>query len=179
MDHFYTGIEPNWFDYMDIYTRMVKQAPEGAHFVEVGSHMGRSAAFMAVEIINSDKKITFDCIDNFTFPDLYEKSEEIFNQNLLPAKGYYNIIVDSSPEAAKRYADGSLDFVWIDAAHRYDDVVVDIAAWLPKVKQGGYIGGHDWPGDPDDISRAVQDNGLIGVELYQGSMTQSWLHYRY
>lgn len=60
MDHFYTTIEPNWMDYEEIYRQMVKYAKDGDHFVEVGSHMGRSAAFMAVEIINSGKKITFD-----------------------------------------------------------------------------------------------------------------------
>lgn len=178
MDHFYEGIEPNWFDYLAVYERMVNHANDGAHFVEVGGHMGRSAAFMAVTIINSGKKIKFDVIDNFAFYDLYEKSAEIFNKNLLPVAGHYNLIVANTPEIATTYDDKSLDFVWIDAAHKYDDVVKDVAAWYPKVKHGGYLGGHDWPGDPDDIERAVKDNGLT-AEIYQGSMTKSWLHYKW
>jgi len=49
-----------------------------------------------------------------------------------------------SLEAAKEFEDGSLDFVYIDANHRYEYVVADIAAWLPKVRSGGCIAGHDF-----------------------------------
>lgn len=37
-----------------------------------------------------------------------------------------------------------LDFVFIDADHSYDGCKADIAAWYPKVKQGGWICGHDY-----------------------------------
>ena len=40
--------------------------------------------------------------------------------------------------------DRSLDFVVIDAEHGYESVVADISAWLPKLKQGGVLFGHDY-----------------------------------
>lgn len=40
MEHFYDRI-PGWFDYLDIYKRMVEAAPEKATVVEVGSYHGR------------------------------------------------------------------------------------------------------------------------------------------
>ena len=46
-------------------------------------------------------------------------------------------------------SDQSLDFVYIDAAHDYNSVYEDIVTWLPKVKKGGYIGGHDYRYDPN------------------------------
>lgn len=46
--------------------------------------------------------------------------------------------------ASSYIADGSLDFVFIDALHDYDAVKADICAWLPKVKTGGFITGHDY-----------------------------------
>jgi hypothetical protein len=49
-----------------------------------------------------------------------------------------------SVEAAKRVPDRSLDFVYVDANHRYEYVVADIAAWLPKIRRGGIISGHDY-----------------------------------
>ena len=49
-----------------------------------------------------------------------------------------------SIEAAKQYEDETFDFVYIDASHHYDFVKSDILAWYPKVKKGGYIGGHDY-----------------------------------
>jgi len=49
-----------------------------------------------------------------------------------------------SVEAARFIPDNSLDFVYIDAEHRYFGIRADIDAWLPKVKKGGIIGGHDY-----------------------------------
>ncbi len=48
-----------------------------------------------------------------------------------------------SVQAAQQYADHSLDFVYVDADHSYASVVEDITAWKNKVKQGGFIAGHD------------------------------------
>lgn len=48
-----------------------------------------------------------------------------------------------SHEAAKKIKDGSLDFVFIDGNHSYEGVRGDIILWLPKVKRGGFISGHD------------------------------------
>ena len=59
--------------------------------------------------------------------------------------------------AAATYPDQSLDFVFLDADHDYESVKADIAAWLPKVKPGGILAGHDymcgWPG----VDRAVAE----------------------
>lgn len=47
-------------------------------------------------------------------------------------------------EASRLVSDGSLDFVFIDAGHDSESVKQDILDWTPKVKQGGFIVGHDW-----------------------------------
>ena len=49
-----------------------------------------------------------------------------------------------SVNASKCFNDGALDFVYIDADHNYDSVVSDIECWASKVKQGGWLCGHDW-----------------------------------
>lgn len=54
------------------------------------------------------------------------------------------ILRKDSVEAAKDITDGSLDFVFIDADHSYEGCKADIEAWLPKVKPGGFISGHDY-----------------------------------
>jgi hypothetical protein len=51
-----------------------------------------------------------------------------------------------SAEAASRAAEQGMrfDFVFIDGDHSYEGCLTDIRAWLPLVKPGGWIGGHDW-----------------------------------
>ena len=51
MDHFYEdicGFSQN--DLFTLYKKIVEKFPSGSHFVEVGSFLGKSASFMAVEI---------------------------------------------------------------------------------------------------------------------------------
>lgn len=68
-----------------------------------------------------------------------------------------------SVEAAGKVADESLDFVFIDGDHSYDGCKRDIEAWLPKVKPGGWLMGHDYTIRPG-VKRAVDELGAI-VEL--------------
>ena len=49
-----------------------------------------------------------------------------------------------SVKGSQRIAEGSLDLVFIDAIHLYEDVLEDIAAWLPKVKPNGILAGDDY-----------------------------------
>lgn len=153
MDHFYNTTEgESWFDYEDLYKEVVARFPTGAHFVEVGTWKGRSACYMAVEIINSGKRIKFDCVDTWAFVptqkdltfDLYGDLYTTFLKNINPVKEYVTPVRAVSWEAANYYADKSLDFVFIDAAHDYESVSKDIAAWYPKIKDGGALGGHDY-----------------------------------
>ncbi len=154
IEHFYKNIQ-GWFDFQNHYTRMVDQAVDGAHFVEVGTWKGTSAAYMAVEIANSGKKIQFDCVDTWQGSDeaVHQNDHHVKNNslyehfidNMKPVTGFYKPVRMTSVEAAGQYQDNSLDFVFIDAGHTYEDVRADIVAWLPKVKPGGWIGGHDYP----------------------------------
>jgi len=52
------------------------------------------------------------------------------------------IVKELSVPASHRYTDNSFSAVYIDADHTkaYEDAV----AWWPKVKQGGYLLGHDY-----------------------------------
>ncbi len=47
-------------------------------------------------------------------------------------------------EAVEDFADGSLDFVYIDGNHQFKYVADDICEWSRKVRRGGVISGHDY-----------------------------------
>lgn len=154
MEHFYQNIQ-GWHNAADIYADEVRKAVDGAHFVEVGSWRGMSAAQMTVEIINSGKRIQFDCVDTWRGTlneELHQTDPSVINDtiynefltNMKPVEGYYRPVRMPSVEAAATYADASLDFVYIDADHLYEGVLADIRAWLPKIKPGGFLAGDDF-----------------------------------
>jgi len=72
-----------------------------------------------------------------------------------------------SKEAAEEVSNHSLDYVFIDAEHTYEGVKEDIALWSPKVKHGGWIGGHDYNNLPNfpGVKKAVDEAFPDGVEL--------------
>jgi len=50
----------------------------------------------------------------------------------------------TSLAASSMVSDNSLDFVYIDGLHDYNNVSLDITLWEPKVRVGGVISGHDY-----------------------------------
>ena len=141
MEHFYQNIGEDWFTYPNLYSEMVAKFPDGSHFVEVGSWKGRSSSYMAVEILNSGKNIKFDCLDLFS---LWPMHYEDFLENTKIVKHIINPVIGRSNEIVHTYKNESLDFVFIDAGHTYEDVIEDLTNWLPKVKIGGILAGHDY-----------------------------------
>lgn len=57
--------------------------------------------------------------------------------------GRADLIEADTVAAAERFADESLDFVFVDADHSSDAVERDIRAWWPKLKSDGWLVGHD------------------------------------
>ncbi len=164
LNHFYSKIH-GWFNFEELYKTRVARASsvEPSIFVEVGSWMGKSASFMGVEIKNSKKPITFYCVDTWkgsaehqaTMAKYNGSIKHLFLENTKPVEDVIIPIESTSVEAASQFEDGSLDFVYIDAAHDFLSVRNDIMAWKPKLKSTGMLAGHDitWP----SVLAAVQD----------------------
>ena len=142
---------------------MVRRFPSGSRFVEIGSFHGTSLAHLVVEAINSGKEMDVTAVDLFglewqyanTYPTLFED----FTRYTAPIAGKFKVLRMRSVEAAKTFADKSLDFVFVDATHSYEGCRDDIAAFLPKMKPGGVMGGHDysWPGVQQATREAFGD----------------------
>ena len=158
MNNYYESIE-GWFTASDktIYDMAVQKFSSGSIFVEIGSFKGRSSVAMAVEIINSNKDIEFYCVDTWDgsaehqsgqpFEDKDVVNKNLFNiflQNTEPVKHVITPIRKSSLEAVNNFEDESITFLFLDAAHDYENVKKDLNAWKSKVKKGGLLAGHDW-----------------------------------
>jgi len=179
MEHRFQHID-GWFDFDDIYSEAVASVDGAAVFVEVGSWLGRSAAFMGVEIVNSEKPISFFCVDTWkgSVTEKYHQDMVAANGGSLRSLFEKNVeglpvmsLEGDSAESASTFDDESVDFVFIDAAHDFESVSRDIRAWYPKVKPGGVIAGHDigWSG----LFAAVQ-SAIPAKEIEQ--RRSSWWH---
>lgn len=83
-----------------------------------------------------------------------------------------------STEAASKFTEGVLDFVYIDADHVYESVKADIEAWLPKVNRQGFIAGHDYNGRGDrkgffGVKKAVDE--IFGEAVNVGRGLVWWV----
>ncbi len=67
----------------------------------------------------------------------------IFINTLFKNNNNVKIIRDTSVNTVINFQDNSLDFVYIDGAHDYDNVYNDLSHWYPKIKSDGIICGHD------------------------------------
>ena len=82
----------------------------------------------------------------------------------------YTVPSDSAEAAGKLPIAYRLDLVFLDGGHWQDQVAADIAAWWPRVKPGGWLGGHDYkvPGFGNGVAAAVDhwaESGGLPVEL--------------
>ena len=89
----------------------------------------------------------------------------IFRSNMMKLGlwGVVKALYMTSEEAGGIIKDNSIDLVFIDADHCYLPILQDIKLWLPKVKVGGILCGHDCEGFYREYTkqeRAVIDSNL-------------------
>lgn len=124
--------------------------------VEVGTHQGAFAALFLQTWLGK----TFYCIDPWRSVAGYEEQEKHLYQrgasrqhDLAIAKKvvqaqlrhYQDVffLETTSQDAAPYFQDSSLDFVYLDADHRYRCLFDDLCTWWSKVRPGGILAGHD------------------------------------
>lgn len=121
---------------------------KGGLFVEVGTY----DATFAVRLMEECQPAKLVCVDPYAAYDGFkdamnehplQKVYETALSRLAPYGEHAEILRQFSEEAAQRFADNSLDFVYIDGNHSYPYVLRDLEAWFPKVKSGGIICGDD------------------------------------
>jgi len=134
-----------------------------ATIVEIGSWKGISSMAISEGI----KKYCFGsilyCVDIWDEswydknPDLKMKKPviDVFEENMKPYP--HKTMKMTSLEAVKSFGDESVGFIFIDADHSYEAVKADIQAWLPKLKKGCIMCGHDYSVKKYGVQKAVNE----------------------
>ena len=167
-----------WFDFEQWYEHISKQFEPNSIYVEVGVWMGKSLSYLTERLIANQKEPIIVAVDTFKGSDNEPRQQELIREyggNLyeifiknLKEQGIREqvlVIPQDSVTAASNFYDESVEFVFIDANHSYESVKSDINAWLPKIKVGGILSGHDY--DHNGVRKAVEEL-LPKAEGYEG-----------
>lgn len=178
----YQSIE-GWFDFEDIYELALRRCgSKPARFVEIGAYKGPSTCYLAERIRETGLDVRFDVVDTFDGdPDVGEADHwPAFAANLERA-GVLSLVTAhrcDSVMAAASFDDQSLDLIFLDARHKFEDVSRDLAAWWPKLRRGGLFAGHDYTYSPG--VRAAVDAFVAGHDLHRAFRVNgaSWMAYK-
>jgi predicted O-methyltransferase YrrM len=90
------------------------------------------------------------------------------------------IVRQTSLEAVQSVAENSLDFVFIDGAHDFDNVMRDIIEWARRVKPGGIVAGHDYyhfyqSGVVQAVNAYVSAHNLVWYVTKEQETTWLWV----
>lgn len=155
---------------------IIDRLPVGGRAAEIGVLVGT----LSQRILTAPQRAHLVMVDNWAIaedqPEAYRATRDVHADHepqrvaaheraarrvarAHPARA--RVIKARSTEAVMEIDDRSLDLVFIDADHSYEGCLADIRAWLPKVKPGGWIGGHDYHNpDPNfrfGVDRAVDE----------------------
>jgi len=127
-----------------------ESVPANGVIVEVGSFLGRSSVAWAS---SCDPSVTVYCIDIFNIGDNHY---EIFKKNtgnlknIIPIKG-------KSPHDIM-YLEIPIDIFFLDADHKNPSDLDNIEYFLPFIKKGGLLCGHDYTPGSGSILPDIEKN---------------------
>lgn len=157
--------------------------------VEIGTFRGEYAAHLCqhyagmvttIDPFEGETEAYRDgCVANLDMEQVFEEAME----RLRPwtSTGRCRLIRGFSVKEARWIPLESLQAVYCDGNHQGEAVVADIAAWWPKIKPGGVLGGHDFYTRTDklqvaDVANAVLDFAeQLGVRPWITPDTSWWL----
>ena len=153
---------PGWFQWRSAQEEAAQRFPEHSRFVEVGNYLGRSLCSLAEVVTLSGKRLSIIGVDTCRGSgaegplgkDYHGAAVEqgggtlagMLHKNIIDC-GYgdlVTLIVADSVTASTFFPDRSIDWVHLDARHDRAHLRADIAAWLPKLKQDGWLSGDDY-----------------------------------
>ena len=174
------------------YINQINPQPLG---VEVGVFNG-DFSFHILNSWSNIKLFSIDCWEsqtNETYTDISNSTPAEFEKMYLDVLNRSSLFLDRSvivrkysKQAVEMFEDNSLDFVYLDANHKYEQVKTDIEMWFPKVKSHGIISGHDFiedgvrlvEGYPTDfgVQKAVKEFFHNQLVFHTEEAWCNWFH---
>jgi predicted O-methyltransferase YrrM len=185
----YVAFSP--FDRVALAQLVQRVSRDGCRAAEIGSWLGNGSTQVFLEELATVSGSALLCVDHWEGNTNVKRHQDIvtefdvlgtFRSNVRAAGSRikFQALISASEDAARLIADGSFDLVFVDADHGYDAVKRDIAAWLPKVRRGGILCGHDCEARVTDENEArlrdsaqrdtISGEGTPFPEIHPGSI---------
>ncbi len=178
IEGFFSEDEGRW------YARFAR-ALRGGTFVEIGSWKGRSTSFVGPICNGNQTRLV--CVDHWSgshdsLADRYaaalavEDVEQTFRRNMAELGIRVEVIAEPSLVAAERFPPASVDRIFLDGSHDGASVTQDLEAWLPRLRAGGILAGHDHDAKHPDLCAAVEEFAARrGLRVLHGPRSIFWL----
>lgn len=112
----------------------------------VGAEIGVDRGIYSEVLCQANPALKLFAVDRWTLfqPERLEPGEAEVEARKRLAAYPVTIVHKYSLDALADFEDRSLDFVYIDAGHDFDNVMQDIIGWARKVRKHGVVAGHDY-----------------------------------
>lgn len=163
---------------------LAAQASQSPRIVEVGVWKGRSTTVLArrcpgiVFAVDHWEGTPHDAAQHQLYAQELEDGETVYQEFLAALatpirRGKVVPMRMTSVDAAAqllRDAGATMDMVFLDGDHSYEGVRDDIAAWLPLLRPGGLLCGHDYAPRWTGVRQAVDEAFGAQVTVGPGSI---------
>ncbi len=146
--------------------KLASRCPKGANALEMGSHLGASACYIAAGLTRIEGHLF--CVDtwnNETVPEGEQDTFGFFSSNTRQINQVITAIRKRSVDLSQVELKTPLSFAFIDADHSYDAVRSDFEKVSQWIHSGGVLAFHDttsiFPGVPRVIGEALASGDWI------------------
>jgi len=149
-------VQGDMFDFSSYYDAVAEKLPPVCRIAEVGVANGKSAIYLAEKLHELGKDFEFYFIDNMDYGGAKQITEVVKNISTLPFADKITLLPVSSLDAAASFNDNFFDFVFLDSSHEYKQTKAELLLWWLKIKDNGYLSGHEYH-LYEDIRRAISE----------------------
>ena len=146
--------------------------------LEIGCAEGTTTEFLLrdlpdLHLTSIDPYVDYVDWNGNNLTKLNEKFVETLNR-MKPYGDRFRLIRKYSDDAINDFDDESLDFIFIDGLHTYDQVKKDLENFYPKLKKGGLFSGHDFH-NIKEVRDAVKEFAIKqGLKQIHSTLYDVW-----
>jgi len=143
-----------------------KRIPDGGTYLELGSFVGGSLLCIYEATKLSGRSVNFIAIDSFVEPIGSISHQSLVKEGLSTEEWFHRftgsiprltLIKETTDNAKEKIKDNSVDLIFIDAGHTYEEVTKDLINYWPKLKKDGVLLGHDYRHISPKVVEAISD----------------------